>query len=222
MRGLYMIPIRKGTEPQMLQLYRLQHGVAAEYDGAGFTPDVKNVIRSQLINEQGFLCAYCMGRIEPDSSSMKIDHWHCQNKYNDEQLDYTNLLGCCYGIGNKTSDEYCDTSKKKSDIQFNPSNAAHYTRMQIRYKLNGVISSDNPDFDKELNEILNLNYSRLKENRKSVWCSVTKELSKLNGTAKRTKIERLLRMWRSKTGGKLQEYCGVAIYYLEKKLTMTN
>jgi len=218
-RELYMIPIRKSTEPQILQQYRLQPG--AEYDGAGFTPDVKDAIRSQLVNEQGFLCAYCMGRIEPDSSSMKIDHWHCQDKYEDEQLDYANLLGCCCGIGNKTSDEYCDTSKKNSDIQFNPSNAAHYSRMQIRYKHNGEISSDNSQFDKELNDVLNLNYSRLKENRKCVWNSVTKELSKISGTAKPAEIGRLLGMWKLKSGGKLQEYCGVAIYYLEKKLSIT-
>lgn len=216
---LYMIRINKSTEPQILQQYRLQSG--AVYDGAGFTPDVKDAIRSQLVNEQGFLCAYCMGRIEPDPSSMKIDHWHCQDKYTDEQLDYTNLLGCCRGIGNKTSDEYCDTSKKNLDIQFNPSNTAHHTRMQIRYNVNGVISSENPDFDKELNEILNLNYSRLTENRKNVWRSVTNVLSKITGTAKRTEIERLLRKWRSKPGGKLQEYCGVAIFYLEKKLSIT-
>lgn len=93
--------------------------------------------------------------------------------------------------------------------------------MQIRYKHKGEISSDNSKFDKELNDVLNLNYSRLKENRKCVWNSVIKELSKISGTAKPAEIGRLLGMWKLKSGGKLQEYCGVAIYYLEKKLSIT-
>ncbi|MEI7695564.1 MAG: hypothetical protein WCI64_07975 [Chlorobium sp.] len=48
---------------------------------------------------------------------------------------------------------------------------------------------------------------------------VTKTLSRITGKATRVQIEELLLKWRRKDGeGKLKEYTGVAIYYLNKKL----
>ena len=141
-----MIPIHKGSEPSELTQYRSQGG--AVYDGPDFTP-VKDAIREQLVKEQGYICAYCMSRIESNESQIKVEHWMCQNpKSKDEvknayhasrQLDYSNMLGCCCGIGAKTTDEFCDTSKKNMDLLYNPADATHHSRLKIKYDFNGVI-----------------------------------------------------------------------------------
>ncbi|NTU45842.1 MAG: TIGR02646 family protein [Chlorobiaceae bacterium] len=215
-----MIAVTKRTEPQSLQQYRLQEG--AVYDGENFTP-VKQDIRDQLVAEQGYLCAYCMGRIEPDDRNMKIEHWHSRKKYPAQQLNYTNLLGCCSGNeGQPDTHAHCDTKKRNADLLYNPAEPSHHSRLKIHYEFNGTIKSEDTLFDRQLNGILNLNYSRLMENRKAVWSSVTKTLSAIPGKVSRAHIEGLLLKWPQKNSeGKLPEYCGVAQYYLQKKLKRT-
>ena len=169
---------------------------------------------------RSYLCAYCMGRIEPDDRNMKVEHWHSRKKYPAKQLNYTTLLGCCSGNeGQPDTRAHCDTKKRDNDLLFNQAEPSHHSRLKIHYEFNGTIKSEDALFDRQLNEILNLNYSRLRDNRKSVWSSVTKTLSRITGKATRTQIEGLLLKWQQKNGeGKLLQYCGVSQYYLEKKL----
>jgi len=214
-----MISITKSQEPQSLQHYRLQPGTV--FDGQNFTP-VKQDIREQLVAEQGYLCAYCMSRIEADDRQMKVEHWHSRKKYPEEQLSYANLLGCCYGNeGSPDSNSHCDTKKHDEDLLLNPAEPSHYPRLMIRYEFNGTVTSDNAEFDRQINDVLNLNadFLWLKKNRKRIWKKVTQELSTIGGTATRAQIEALLSTWQRKDSeGKLKEYSGVAIYYLNKKL----
>ena len=58
----------------MLARYRAEGNV--DYDGPNFTL-VKEAIRKALLKEQGYLCAYCMSRIEGE---VKIEHWHCRGQ----------------------------------------------------------------------------------------------------------------------------------------------
>lgn len=210
-----MRAIDKGREPQKLRQYRNQKG--AKYDGANFTP-VKERIREALLREQGALCAYCMQRIT--ETTMKIEHWHCQTSYPNEQLVYKNLLGCCKGNeGESPRNQHCDTRKGDLDITLNPADPAHHTRLRIRYAGDGTIRSENRQFNNEINNVLNLNWSRLKSNRKSVVSAVMQVLSQRPGTRTKNEIRRLLAPWqRPNDQEELKEYCGVAIYYLEKRL----
>ncbi len=212
-----MIAILKRVEPNELTEYRQQPD--AVYDGPNFTA-VKNAIRKSLVKKQGYLCAYCMRRIEPTQKKMKIEHWHCQDTYPNEGLNYTNMLGCCYGNeGNAFKDQHCDTHKGNMDILFNPGDETHHSKLRIHFKGNGTISSSDEKFDKQINNVLNLNYNRLKSNRQAVWQSVTKMLTKIQGSATFQQIKNLIRQWDTKNSqGKFKEYKGVAIYYLEKKL----
>lgn len=66
-----MIYIRKGTEPRSLTEYRNQPG--ATYEGYR----EKDALRDALLEEQGYICAYCMRRISKEK--MKIEHWKAQN-----------------------------------------------------------------------------------------------------------------------------------------------
>jgi len=154
---------------------------------------------------------------------MKVDHWHSQTGYPPEQLDYRNMLGCCPGNeGAPLKDQHCDTQKGNLDLSINPANATHHARMQIRYAGDGTIHSNNIHFESEINVVLNLNWVRLKNNRKEVWKAVTDALSRKPGSRTRSEIQALICRWNCRDGrGHLREYCAVAIYYLEKKLGKT-
>ena len=219
-----MRAIAKEKEPRELAEYRCKPD--AVYDGPEFTV-VKNAIRDQLLREQGYLCAYCMKRISSDFGQMKVEHWHCQDNYPVEQLSYQNMLGVCLGNqGSPPDKQTCDTRKGNADIKYNPANPSHRIASQIRFLRGGKIESGDSGFDFHLNNVLNLNYSRLVDNRRAVWDAVEQQLSnrlsKKPGTRtpaeKVAEIEKLLGRWSEKDGdGRLQEYCAVAIYFLRKK-----
>jgi uncharacterized protein (TIGR02646 family) len=116
-----MLEIEKQKEPTVLTTYRTQPD--AQYDGPEFTP-VKAQIRLSLLAEQGYLCAYCMQRI--NEKNMKVKHWACQTAHPDKQLSYRNLLACCKGNeGSSPRDQTCDTKKGDSPLTYSPANSSH-------------------------------------------------------------------------------------------------
>ncbi|MCX4315557.1 MAG: hypothetical protein OSJ52_02805 [Lachnospiraceae bacterium] len=85
-----MLYIKKGKEPESLTKYRKSK--FAYFDGY----EEKDAIRECLLKEQGYLCAYCMRRI--DKAHMKIEHWYPEDRLSDaERLDFRNMLGACLG-----------------------------------------------------------------------------------------------------------------------------
>ena len=72
-------------------------------------------------------------------------------------------------------------------------------------------------YDKDINEVLNLNHPRLKTNRRAVIKGLVTEMGK--DTWSKSDIQHKLTYYSSKTaGGQFHEFCGVAIWYLAKKL----
>lgn len=207
--------IDKGKE---LKTYREKPNPG--YDG--MLAPLKDRIRDSLLKEQGHLCAYCMQRINPDT--MKIEHWHSQAHSRDEdeneQLDYKNLLACCMGNeGQPPKEQHCDTKKRDQDISFNPANPDHKSRMKIRYFGDGTVRSEDRKFNEEINKILNLNWIRLKSNRKAILDKVMEELNRKPGSRTKREIQTYIRRWEAQNSNRhLKEYCAVALYFLEKKL----
>jgi hypothetical protein len=67
------------------------------------------------------------GRVRNGPTTMKIEHWQCRSRYDDQQLNYRNLLGACLGgHGQPLHLQHCDTRKGDSDLQWNPADAAHH------------------------------------------------------------------------------------------------
>lgn len=162
-----MRPISKRVEPRSLVQHRMTGH--ASYDNY---PDKEN-LRNILLSEQGGLCCYCMGRIPDKQCKMKIEHWQSITNYPDYQLDYQNLLVACKGgEGKSFSDQHCDTRKGGKDLIFNPANPAHHAKLGISYGADGTIRSRNPEFDRQLNYTLNLNYSNIRNHRKVVYDSL--------------------------------------------------
>ncbi len=208
--------INKWNEPQSLTEHRSkQHSFYENYSD-------KSGLRIALVNEQQWLCCYCMGRIKPDEHKMKIEHWQCQANYQERELDYRNLLGACLGgEGQPPRDQHCDTRKRDDDLLFNPAEASHAVEGKVQYGADGTISSINPIFDDQLNRVLNLNLAILKRNRKGVLDVVLawwkKEKNKCRGPVPRESLERMIDK-SAGAYGKLTPFCQVAVWWLSIKL----
>jgi uncharacterized protein (TIGR02646 family) len=210
-----MRSIVKGTEPHSLTEYR-------HTPGATFGDYLdKPTLRISLVAEQRGLCCYCLERILPQIGAMKIEHWHSQapGRYPAEQLDYTNLLGACMGNqGQRWNQQHCDTRKGERDFSRNPANAMLRIEELVRFLGNGRIVSDDPNFDAELNEVLNLNAARLMNSRKAVLDTFKATLDK-RGNLKRATLLKWLRDWNGESqAGELREFCQVVVYWLRKRL----
>ena len=211
-----MRAIAKGHEPASLTVHRStplsDYGNYAAKDG----------LRQALVTEQRGLCCYCMNRIRPEIGSIKIEHWQCQARYPDEQLNYRNLLGACSGgQGQPARLQHCDTSKGDRDIRWNPAIPAHRIETRVRYELDGSIHGDDADFDGQLNNVLNLNLPVLKSHRKGVYDAVLQwwvsQKRRNRGRVPRERLERERAVYDAKVG-ELTPYVQVAVWLLGQKL----
>ncbi len=201
--------IEKGEEPPTLTKHRkTKHADYRNYSD-------KDLLRQLLTREQKGLCCYCMSRLRPTAEGMKIEHWQCQENYPGRSLDYGNLLGACLGgEGRPGKDQHCDTCKGKDNLTINPADPACNVERLIKFPGGGKIKSDDPDIDRQLNEVLNLNHPRLVANRKATLDSFCFAI----GKKKRNYgwFQNKLADWRD--GDELHEYNQVVVYYLCRKL----
>ena len=210
-----MIKIIKDKESKEWEEYRNTEGV--DYQS------IPELVDS-LLKEQGYICAYCMRRIpckdNISNENHRVEHILSREKHPDKKLDYKNMVICCPGhIG---EENHCDRLKGDRDISFNLFDE-NFIRT-LSYKSDGKIISSNVTFDNEINEVLNLNTSLLKANRKEIWRVVTRELNTLKGDKpwNKTTLNKCLEKYSNKheKDGKMQfiPYCGIFIYNIQKKL----
>lgn len=76
-------------------------------DAAGNARRVR--LRKSLVEEQGYICCYCMKRIFVDDSH--IEHFWPKDEFETVELDYNNLLASCNGEGTIEMDDYCGHKK---------------------------------------------------------------------------------------------------------------
>ena len=105
--------------------------------------------------------------------------------------------------------------------QVYPDSIDPYSR--IRYNKDGTIVSSNKQYNKEINELLNLNTTLLKLNRKRSWESVVTKLvankgKQLNKAQIKQYIAKYSSMHNKDGQMKYIPYCGVVLYNLNKKL----
>lgn len=220
-----MIKITKTREPKEWTEYRNTPGV--DYQS------IPELVES-LLKEQGYICAYCMRRIPHRDKLYKkdgknyvltdedhrIEHILSRDNHQDKKLSYDNMVICCPGhIGDSS---HCDRLKDSNDVSFDLFDSNFIATLS--YKTDGEIISSNALYNKEINEVLNLNTPLLKTNRKESWDSVRKELlSLMNGKPwNKAVILKYIQKYSTmhNKDGKLQyiPYCGIVIYNLQKKL----
>lgn len=211
-----MRQIVKGREPASLTSHR-----QSKHSDYGNYQD-KDDLRTSLVAEQRGLCCYCMKRIHADATLMKIEHWRSQQRHQRDQLKYLNLLGGCLGGEGMPRDlQHCDTRKGDADLTFNPADPSHHIEARISYSLDGSIHSDHRAFNRELEDVLNLNVEVIKNQRKGVLDVVVAwwkdEKQRLHGPPARAHIERVIARHANGVGS-LMPYCRIAIWWLEQKL----
>jgi uncharacterized protein (TIGR02646 family) len=203
-----MRTIQKGPEPATLTQHRQQPH--SDYDNYAD----KTALRLALVVEQRGLCCYCQSRIRATPDGMKVEHWQCQADYPGRQLDFGNLLGACLGgHGRPEREQHCDTRKGNNNLCFSVCDPAHPVERQIKFLGDGRIESDDAAVRTALNDVLNLNCSRLVTNRKAVLDAFKQRLGKGN-----LKVAQELRKWDGTQVGELPEFAQVMVFWLEKRI----
>ena len=208
--------IVKGIEPKSLEKHRCTP--YAYYDD-NFKSEDKQNLRESLVVEQRGLCCYCMQRLVAKPDAMKVEHWQSQKHFPERQLDYANLLGACMGgDGQPPKLQHCDTRKGDQALSMNPANVEHDVERILHYDKDGTIRSTDPIFDQEINQILNLNIPRLKNNRKAILQRLIIEGPK-HRNWNNNWLEKKLSEWNGEADNdELKEYCQVVVYWLRKRL----
>lgn len=213
-----MLYIKKSKEPFLLTEYKKDP--LASF--SSMTSGLKREIKLSLLEEQGYLCAYCMNRISLDN--MKVEHYLPQSKYPEKALSYRNLLAVCDGgTGTTQKNQCCDSHKGNIKLRkVDPLDKS--TIDVIKYDRNGTIDSDDSDVKYDIDNILNLNCmdNFLPSNRRNVYQITIQKMLKghKETTWKKTYIHNVLSQLLSKNDkGKLNPYIGISIYFLNKKLS---
>lgn len=208
-----MRKIFKGQEPRLLT----QHRNSTHSNYHNLPSGTKQTLREKLVLDQRGLCCYCLGKITPTETSMKIEHFEPQSLYPAKQLIYSNLFGACPGNMKGGTDTHCDTFKGNKEFHFHPCDSGSI-HAEIKYKSDGKIYSDNALLNTELNTILNLNFTLLKKARKSTLDGFKDYLSKsVKGRISKEKRIKLRDKWLGANNtDTLTPYCMIVVHYLEK------
>lgn len=212
-----MFYIEKDREPNSLTKYKKSKD--AYFDGF----DKKDDIRQSLLNEQGYLCAYCM-RLINNVDEVTIEHYYPQSKTNVKMgLDYKYMLGVCKLNKNCAyKNQTCDAHRGNKPLTINP--WLHSSISAISYnQMTGDIYSDDADINTDLTITLNLNCvnARLSLNRKAALDSMKKYILKQHKTGlwSDTLLNKIRRQYLSKDEyGKYKPYIGILLWYINKKI----
>lgn len=217
-----MIHIVKQNEPEELKALRASGSV--EYKD--LKDDAKKAVAESLLQEQGYLCAYCMRQINYLGS---IEHHHPQSIYDgtngkeDLRLSYQNFLGVCVGFYESYPNPntyHCEKVRGNTPLKVNPQDIN--TIAALKYTNNGKIFSDDEDIKRDVTETLQLNVEILRQKRLQVWDGVQKGLSlSIRGKTPQN-IQQQFDKYSNRKDGKRFEYCGIVLYFLQKELHRLN
>lgn len=221
----------------------VSEGNAEAVRKVGFEKLPKDTIRKNLLEEQHYLCAYCMKRIENNPLHTVIEHLTPLSKDKEKSLDYQNMAAVCKGGADIEIAEgekrilCCDGSKHDGDdLLLSPydermmKEICYYSDGKIYFRGSGNWSKHNKEkIEHEINNILCLNGKQKKDG--SVQDTATQLLkgrrdayeqaeSIIRRLSKKRSLtsERLLKEMKAiRTSEKRREYAGVLLFVLERK-----
>lgn len=170
-------------------------------------------LRKQLLEDQGYICCYCMQRISCDNS--RIEHFKSQEHNRKYQIQYKNLFVACNNSHGKSfAEQHCDVRKADIDLTTKLNLSSSSSINKIKYKKDCTIYSDDNDIDTDINDILNLNLEIIKNARKQAFNDLIKNISSWN----RAYLDRLIIKYSNKNiDGKYAEFSEMLVWKLTKR-----
>ncbi|MCT7908363.1 hypothetical protein N5915_02210 [Arcobacter lacus] len=219
--------------------------VEFQKDINGIYPNLTALLKQELLKalleEQGYICAYCMQKIDETNSTIEhiigqsfIDEY--ENKLGEEnQLNYDNLLVVCEGKS-CNANLHCDKSRavyqKNRPLYANP--LKNKIIQNIRFSEKGMIYykefleiekieklkehtslDENSNIKYDLQKVLNLNCENLKSKRVYL-INALKRFT--NNWSNQERIKKELDKYSKKLNNEYEELSQVAIYFLKKNL----
>ena len=194
----------------------------------------KEPIRESLLEEQHYLCAYCMRKIQNNGRSTSIEHWYPLSKDKELALDYGNMLAVCDGgekwKGSGKKVLCCDACKAdEKDLNISPLNKQQMDK--IAYGKDGFIKTDPYDekMEKDIRDILRLNglwkkekfiadtSTELIKGRKDTYLQYERIVKKLGKAGKCTSSAIKKIIDEIQNVEQRPEYAGVLLYFFNKK-----
>jgi uncharacterized protein (TIGR02646 family) len=216
--------IKKGKEPQTLASFR-------NLMVRNFTPAFENLpahvledIVLSLIQDQGWLCCYCMNEITHETARL-VQFL----PFKEESLNYPNLfLACNYSNNLPPAQQHCYIKKGTELIPkyMSDERCSDYFRYNTLGEIlpSGTFRTVRKCHDnyRKLTpvqqavlsaiEILNLNTERLKDQRKAILSQV----ATLFARASKVQVQQAIEKFGTKDKtGKLKRFCEIIIYYLQ-------
>ncbi|MEO0043858.1 MAG: hypothetical protein RL329_3306 [Bacteroidota bacterium] len=145
-------------------------------------PLIFNILRENLLQEQGYLCCYCQQKISLEAKTMVIEHLLPRVTEPTLLFEYNNLLASCLG-GKQGDDEvtqqkYCDNHRSNKHLDITPlqidcNQYFDYIEMDEGIKIIGLSAEAEHTI-----EILNLNASKLRRLRGAFVQTFLEDLNK--------------------------------------------
>ena len=160
--------IIKGDEPQEFVEWK-----ASENENWrpkwGNIGNIKKPLQNALLEEQGFICCYCEKEI--DNKSSHVEHIKPRHAFENDRLNYQNLLCSCGRNLNKKEPKTCGHAKENwyDDTLF-ISPLSSDCESRFKYSNSGEIkaSGEKDNASEETIKRLNLNLFNLIKSRKNV------------------------------------------------------
>lgn len=197
----------------------------------------KRAVRTSLVEEQGYICAYCCRAIEDNSRTTVIEHFIPQSDENDgkaNQLNYDNLFASCDGTltDNKSKKAIycCDESKKDQFYKENTGIAVikptliddegFVCESTFGYSIDGSIFGNEGRYLEAANfsiEVLNLDNDELKRGREAALYFLFEDIENaLFFDFSSEEVQTLKTIYASKTNGRFEPFCQTVLYFLNQ------
>ncbi|WCL81314.1 hypothetical protein PPO43_15165 [Saprospira sp. CCB-QB6] len=223
-------------------------GAAAKADGFlgrelfnNFKWRSKNQLFHALAEEQGYICCYCMSEIKDREDAngvaitkdglslldMSIEHFEPLTDNDGLITDYNNLFASCSG-GKRSgkANRYCDPHKGETELVHIPNMASlpaidFDNQLELYYTVSGEVYSNNPNIERELEDVLNLNAAELKRIRRRIWNRVrldVKDIADSEGISEEEAAEQELPSYERKgDDGKFYSFAPMVVYLLKSE-----
>lgn len=230
--------IIKQSEPEIFTKWKAQANEEWQPTYDKLQNPEKKAVRRSLLEEQGYICAYCCSEIKDDNRTTVIEHFIPQSDKElgeSNQLNYKNLFASCDGTltddKSKKAIYCCDESKKDqfrnpdnpiiTVIKPTETNENGFTCEQaFAYTMRGGIFEKEGNFKETANysiQVLNLDNNELQKQRGEVINFLFEDIDEGQFfDFREDEVQILKQRYASKNDGKFIPFCQIVLYFLNQ------